>query len=153
MNDQDEQILKAQVIQALGQTQLEQHLNTTSTASGAGVSATQRPLQLADLAETQRTASNFARANNPPTTNPAISPNARFNPSDGDESEYSVKSGYSAHTPGDGGLGADVADALDHHKQAEESKLTDISRQVRSHLYSVASRGLPLAHDRAQRQQ
>ena len=76
-----------------------------------------------------------------------------FNLYDGDEIEYSVYSGYSVYSADDGGLGADVSDALDHHNQAEESKLTDISRQVRSHLYSVASEGLPHAHDRAQRQQ
>ena len=67
-----------------------------------------------------------------------------FNLYDSDEDEF-----YS-ETEDDGGLGADVADALAHYQQLEAERLADSAHQVHDHLEAVAQQGPPLAHVRAQ---
>ena len=78
-------------------------------------------------------AATFAQASNP----------AKFNLYDSDEEDF-----YS-DTEGDGGLGADVADALAHYQQLEAERLADSAHQVHDRLEAVAQQGLPLAHVRA----
>ena len=67
-----------------------------------------------------------------------------FNLYDQDDVEF-----YS-DTEDDGGLGADVADALEHYQQLEAERLADSAHQVHDHLEVVAQQGMPLAHVRAQ---
>jgi len=46
----------------------------------------------------------------------------------------------------DGGLGADVTDALNHYQREEAERLASIAQQAHVHLDSVASQTLPIAH-------
>ena len=57
---------------------------------------------------------------------------------------------FNSDTEGDGGVGADVADALAHYQQLEAERLADSAHQVHDHLEAVAQQGPPLAHVRAQ---
>ena len=57
---------------------------------------------------------------------------------------------FYSDTEDDGGLGADVADALAHYQQLEAERLADSAHQVHDHLEAVAQQGPPLAHVRAQ---
>ena len=47
--------------------------------------------------------------------------------------------------------GADVTDAIDHHKQLETARLAAIAQQAWVHLDSIASQTLPIAHVRAEK--
>ena len=60
---------------------------------------------------------------------------------DDDESVYSAE---------DGGLGADVTDAIDHYQQLEAARLASITQQAQVRLDSVAAHGSPTAHARAE---
>ena len=59
----------------------------------------------------------------------------------------------SVHSDEDGGLGADVNDALDHYQREEAERLASIAQQAHVHLDSVASQTLPIAHAIAEKQQ
>ena len=72
-------------------------------------------MQLAELGAAQRNASNFARSNIPAITNPTKPPHALLNLYDGEEFG-------SVHSEEDGGLGADVANAIDHYQQLEAAR-------------------------------
>ena len=91
-------------------------------------------------------AANYARAINPVATNPTNPPHATFNLYDPDDDERVCSAE-------DGGLTADVTDAIDHYQQLEAARLAHIAQQARVHLDSVASQGLQLAHVRVGRQQ
>ena len=199
MDEQEEEIKKAQVVQSLGPTLLTQHIAKASVGSGPGESVfdsgrhgpEQPPPSSAAAADSimhgpepappsrsrsilnyfkpskappsstasasasasasvpaaalpppssqevellAQKAANFAQASNP----------AKFKLYDSDEDDF-----YS-DIDDDGGLGADVADALEHYQQLEAERLADSAHQVHDHLEAVSQQGLPLAHVRAQ---
>ena len=189
LDEQEETLKKARIVEAIGETQLQHHLATTATgggdgdgwhdpgvmhgpepapasqprsllndfrpsqaassssASGAGqpTSTLQRP-SFIDSDLLARNAANYARANSPAITNPASPPHAMFNLYD--DNDYG-----SVHSEEDGGLGADVTDALDHYQQLEAERLASIAQQAHIHLDSAATQTLPIAHARAAKQQ
>ena len=85
--------------------------------------------------------------NIPAITNPANPPNAMFNLYDHDDDFESF------HGDEDGGLGADVSDAVDHYQQLEAARLASITQQAHVHLDSVGTQGLSIAHAKAEQQQ
>ena len=106
----------------------------SASASASAPAAALPPPSSQDVELLAQKAANFAQASNP----------AKFNLYDSDEKDF-----YS-DTEDDGGLGADVADALAHYQQLEAERLADSAHQVHDHLEAVAQQGPPLAHVRAQ---
>ena len=94
----------------------------SSTASAGVAAAALPPPSSLEVQLLAQKAANFAQASNP----------AMFNLYDQDDKDF-----YS-DTEDDGGLGADVADALAHYQQLEAERLADSAHQVHDHVQVVA---------------
>ena len=51
---------------------------------------------------------------------------------------YDQDDDFFSETEDDGGLGADVADALEHYQKLEAERIADSAHQVHDHLEAVA---------------
>ena len=108
--------------------------SASASASASVPAAALPPPSSQDVELLAQKAANFAQASNP----------AKFKLYDSDEEDF-----YS-DTEDDGGLGADVADALAHYQQMEAERLADSAHQVHADLEAVTQQGPPIDHARAQ---
>ena len=182
MNEQEETIKKAKVMESLAPTRLERHIATTSTGSGTGGATSSGsndwtpgtvifgppppPALSRSLLDYFRRPTRTEQATN--RSNQGVQTMATSIESQGVQTAQTSSASQGVQTSPritqlfnlydddkeeDGGLGATVTDALDQYQKLEAERLAALAQQAHVHLDSITSQTLPIAHESAARRQ